>query len=133
MNGNIIILGIFIAWAVIATIICITNYCDKILIQKKFDKYKNEVKRNEELRNSGRQLIPVVYNHKTYFIYKDSTMTEAINMINAKPGQVYYDRTTNSKYDSGFIKYYGIDSLTHSIGDDLTLHFENGILKSIKN
>jgi hypothetical protein len=53
-------------------------------------------------------------------------------MINAEPGQVYYDRTINSKYDSGFIKYYGASSLS-GISDDLTLHFENGILKSIKN
>lgn len=130
MNGNIIILGIFIAWAVIATITCITNYCDRISIKEKFNKYKDEVKRNEELMNSERQIIPAVYNHKTYFIYKDSTMTEAINMINVEPGQVYYDRTSDNKYDSGFIKYYGSSS---SSGEDLTLHFENGILKSIKN
>lgn len=130
MNGYIIILGIFIAWAVIANGMCIIAYCDKKHIKESFDKYKNEVKINEELRNSGRQIIPAVYNHKTYFIYKDSTMTEAINMINAEPGQVYYDRTSDNEYDSGFIKYYGSSS---SSGEDLTLHFENGILKSIKN
>lgn len=132
MNEYIIIILLGI-WAVIVNGMYIIAYWDKKNIKESFDKYKNEVKRNEELRNSGRQIIPVVYNHKTYFIYKDSTMTEAINMINAEPGQVYYDRTSDSKYDSGFIKYYGINSLTHSIGDDLTLHFENGILKSIKN
>ena len=125
----IIILGM---WAVIATAMCIIAYWDKKSIKEKFDAYKNDTLKKEELRNSGRELLPAILNHKTYFIYKDSTMTEAINMINAKPGQVYYDRTTNSKYDSGFIKYYGQSSLS-GIGDDLTLHFENGILKSIKN
>ena len=125
----IIILGI---WAVIATAMCIIAYWDKKHIKESFDKYKDDIQKAEELKNSGRELLPVILNHKTYFIYKDSTMTEAINMINAGPGQVYYDRTTNSKYDSGFIKYYGASSLS-GISDDLTLHFENGILKSIKN
>lgn len=126
----IIILGM---WAVIVTAMYIIAYWDKQHIKESFNKYKNDIQKAEELKNSGRELLPAIFNHKTYFIYKDSTMTEAINMINAEPGQVYYDRTSDSEYDSGFIKYYGINSLTHSIGDDLTLHFENGILKSIKN
>lgn len=125
----IIILGV---WAVIATAMYIIAYWDKKHIKESFDKYKDDIQKADELKNSGRELLPAILNHKTYFIYKDSTMTEAINMINAAPGQVYYDRTTNSKYDSGFIKYYGQSSLS-GISDDLTLHFENGILKSIKN
>lgn len=126
----IIILGL---WAVIVTAMYIIAYYNKKYIKEDFDKYKDDIQKAEELKNSGRELLPVIFNHKTYFIYKDSTMTEAINMIDDEPGQVYYDRTSDSKYDSGFIKYYGINSLTHSIGDDLTLHFENGILKSIKS
>lgn len=126
----IIILGM---WAVIVTVMCIIAYWDKKHIKESFDKYKDDIQKAEELKNSGRELLPAIFNHKTYFIYKDSTMKEAINMINAEPEQVYYDRTTNSKYDSGFIKYYGSSSISGKIGEDLTLHFENGILKSIKN
>ena len=120
---------ILVMWAVIATIMCIIAYWDKKSIKEKFEDYKNDILKKEEILNSGRELLPVIFNHKTYFIYKDSTMTEVINMINAEPGQVYYDRTSDSEYDSGFIKYYGSVSLC----DDLTLIFENGILKSIKN
>jgi len=127
MEENMII--ILVMWAVIATIMCIIAYWDKKSIKEKFEDYKNDILKKEEILNSGRELLPVIFNHKTYFIYKDSTMTEVINMINAEPGQVYYDRTSDSEYDSGFIKYYGSVSLC----DDLTLIFENGILKSIKN
>lgn len=126
----IIILGM---WAVIATAMYIIAYWNKKSIKEKFEAYKNDILKKEELRNSGRELLPAIFNYKTYFIYKDSTMTEAINMINAEPGQVYYDRTTNSKYDSGFIRYYGSASISGKLGEDLTLIFENGILKSIKN
>lgn len=126
----IIILGIL---AVIATAMYIITYWDKKHIKESFDKYKDNIQKAEELKNSGRELLPVIFKHKIYFIYKDSTMTEAINMINTEPGQVYYDRTTNSKYDSGFIKYYGSEHLSGKLGDNLTLNFENGILKSIKN
>ena len=116
-------------WAVIATTMCIIAYWDKKSIKEKFEDYKNDILEKEEILNSGRELLPAHFNHKTYFIYKDSTMTEVINMINDEPGQVYYDRTSNCKYDSGFIRYYASSSSC----DDLTLHFENGILKSIKN
>lgn len=126
----IIILGM---WAVIATAMYIIAYWGKKHIKESFDKYKDDIQKAEELKNSGRELLPAIFDHKTYFIYKDSTMTEAINMIDVKPGQVYYDRTSNSKYDSGFIKYYGSYYLSGKLGDDLTLYFENGILKSIKN
>ena len=122
----IIILGI---WAVIATAMCIITYWNKKSIKEKFEDYKNDILKKEEILNSGRELLPAIFNHKTYFIYKDSTMTEVINMINVEPAQVYYDRTSNGKYDSGFIKYY----VSSSSSEDLTLIFENGILKSIKN
>jgi len=122
----IIILGI---WAVIATAMYIITYWDKKSIKEKFEDYKNDILKKEEILNSGRELLPAIFNHKTYFIYKDSTMTEVINMINVEPAQVYYDRTSNGKYDSGFIKYY----VSSSSSEDLTLIFENGILKSIKN
>ena len=124
----IIILGI---WAVIATTMYIIAYWNMKYIKESFDKYKDDIQKVEELKNSGRELLPVIFNHKTYFIYKDSTMIEAINMINAEPVEVYYDRTSNSKYDSAYI-YYGSSSSSIS-GEHLILHFENGILKSIKN
>ena len=126
----IVILGV---WAVIATAMYIITYWDKKSINEKFENYKSDVEQAEELRNSGREIIPVVFNHKTYFIYKDSTMMEAVNMIDVKPDQVYYDRTANNKFNSSFIKYYGINSLTGNIGDDLILNFENNILKTVKN
>ena len=127
MEENIIIiLGM---WAVIATTMCVIAYWDKKSIKEKFEDYKNDILEKEEILNSGRELLPAHFNHKTYFIYKDSTMTEAINMINDEPGLVYYDRTSNGEYNSGFIRYYASSSPC----DDLTLHFENGTLKSIKN
>ncbi len=120
---------ILVLWAVIVTAMYIITYWDKKLIKEKFEDYKNDILKKEEILNSGRELLPAIFNHKTYLIYKDSTMTEAINMINVEPAQVYYDRTSNGKYDSGFIKYY----VSSSSSEDLTLIFENGILKSIKN
>jgi hypothetical protein len=126
----IIILGV---WAVITTAMYIITYWDKKSLNEKFEDYKNKIKKDEELRNSGRKVIPVVYNHNTYFIYQDSTMMEAINMIGLKPNNVYYDRTSNNKFNAGFIKYYGQTSFSGIIGEDLTLGFENGTLKSIRN
>jgi hypothetical protein len=123
-NIVIIILSICI---IVALLLYINSCYENKTLKKELNQYKESKLKLEEMENTGRAIIPVVYNNKTYYIYQDSNMMEAIKLMGIKPETTYYDRTPNGKFTVSYIEYY--NHITHT---RLILSFENNVFRSAK-
>ena len=119
---------IILSICVIAAFLLYINSCYKVrTLRKELNQYKDDKLKLEELENTGRAIIPIVYNNKIYYIYQDSNMMEAIKLMGIKPESTYYDRIPSGKFALGYIEYYN-----HITSSRLILNFENNVFRSAK-
>ena len=119
---------IILSICIIGTLLLCISSCYEIkTLKKELNQYKDAKLKLEEMENTGRPIIPIVYDRKTYYIFQDSNMMEAIKLMGIKPESTYYDRIPSGKFALGYIEYYN-----HITSSRLILNFENNVFRSAK-
>jgi len=119
---------VILSICVIAAFLLYINSCYKVrALKKELNQYKDDKLKLEEMENTDRTIIPIVYNNKTYYICQDSNMMEAIKLMGIKPETTYYDRAPGGKFTVSYIEYHNY--ITHA---RLILSFENNVFRSAK-